>query len=139
MLFDGVPEPDGGVLRPDRSRPGNGLELKRRGRGPLQRSRSLEVTTLSLAHAAEPKDSLTVGASQRPPRPRIEGEVRFDPGSRATLLDRRLELPPCPHRRRHPAALDDLDVTMAAAATRGADLLRGGGTSLAGQAATPRS
>jgi len=29
MVFDGVPEPDGGVLRPDRSRPGNGLELKR--------------------------------------------------------------------------------------------------------------
>jgi L-alanine-DL-glutamate epimerase-like enolase superfamily enzyme len=30
MLFDGVLEPeDGGVLRPDRSRPGNGLELKR--------------------------------------------------------------------------------------------------------------
>ena len=29
MLFDGVPDPDGGVLRPDRSRPGNGLELKR--------------------------------------------------------------------------------------------------------------
>ena len=29
MLFDGVPEPDGGVLRPDRSRPGNGLELRR--------------------------------------------------------------------------------------------------------------
>ncbi|HKB93159.1 MAG TPA: enolase C-terminal domain-like protein, partial [Gaiellaceae bacterium] len=30
MLFDGAPEPDAGVLRPDRSRPGNGLELKRR-------------------------------------------------------------------------------------------------------------
>jgi hypothetical protein len=30
MLFDGVPEPEGGVLRPDRSRIGNGLELKRR-------------------------------------------------------------------------------------------------------------
>jgi L-alanine-DL-glutamate epimerase-like enolase superfamily enzyme len=30
MLFDGVREPDGGLLRPDRSRPGNGLELKRR-------------------------------------------------------------------------------------------------------------
>jgi L-alanine-DL-glutamate epimerase-like enolase superfamily enzyme len=29
MLFDGVPVPEGGVLRPDRSRPGNGLELKR--------------------------------------------------------------------------------------------------------------
>jgi L-alanine-DL-glutamate epimerase-like enolase superfamily enzyme len=29
MVFDGVPEPDDGVLRPDRSRPGNGLELKR--------------------------------------------------------------------------------------------------------------
>jgi L-alanine-DL-glutamate epimerase-like enolase superfamily enzyme len=29
MLFDGVPEPADGVLRPDRSRPGNGLELKR--------------------------------------------------------------------------------------------------------------
>jgi len=29
MVFDGIPEPDGGVLRPDRSRPGNGLELKR--------------------------------------------------------------------------------------------------------------
>jgi L-alanine-DL-glutamate epimerase-like enolase superfamily enzyme len=29
MVFDGVPEPDGGVLRPDLSRPGNGLELKR--------------------------------------------------------------------------------------------------------------
>ncbi|HEX6680382.1 MAG TPA: enolase C-terminal domain-like protein [Gaiellaceae bacterium] len=29
LLFDGVPAPKGGVLRPDRSRPGNGLELKR--------------------------------------------------------------------------------------------------------------
>jgi L-alanine-DL-glutamate epimerase-like enolase superfamily enzyme len=29
MLFDGVPEPAGGVLRPDRSRPGNGLELRK--------------------------------------------------------------------------------------------------------------
>jgi L-alanine-DL-glutamate epimerase-like enolase superfamily enzyme len=29
MVFDGVPEPDGGVLRPDRTRAGNGLELKR--------------------------------------------------------------------------------------------------------------
>ncbi|HET7648197.1 MAG TPA: enolase C-terminal domain-like protein [Gaiellaceae bacterium] len=29
LLFDGLPELDGGVLRPDRSRPGNGLELKR--------------------------------------------------------------------------------------------------------------
>lgn len=29
MLFDGVPEPEGGALRPDRSRPGLGLELKR--------------------------------------------------------------------------------------------------------------
>jgi L-alanine-DL-glutamate epimerase-like enolase superfamily enzyme len=29
MLFDGVPGPENGVLRPDRSRPGNGLELKR--------------------------------------------------------------------------------------------------------------
>jgi L-alanine-DL-glutamate epimerase-like enolase superfamily enzyme len=28
QLFDGVLEPDGGVLRPDRSRPGHGLELK---------------------------------------------------------------------------------------------------------------
>jgi L-alanine-DL-glutamate epimerase-like enolase superfamily enzyme len=28
MVFDGVPEPEEGVLRPDRSRPGNGLELK---------------------------------------------------------------------------------------------------------------
>jgi L-alanine-DL-glutamate epimerase-like enolase superfamily enzyme len=30
ILFDGVVEPEGGVLRPDRSRVGNGLELKRR-------------------------------------------------------------------------------------------------------------
>jgi L-alanine-DL-glutamate epimerase-like enolase superfamily enzyme len=29
LLFDGVPEPDGGVIRPDRERPGLGLELKR--------------------------------------------------------------------------------------------------------------
>jgi len=29
MLFDGVLEPEDGVLRPDRSRPGHGLELKR--------------------------------------------------------------------------------------------------------------
>ena len=29
LLLDGVPEPEAGVLRPDRSRPGNGLELKR--------------------------------------------------------------------------------------------------------------
>jgi len=29
MLFDGVLEPEGGRLRPDRSRPGHGLELKR--------------------------------------------------------------------------------------------------------------
>jgi L-alanine-DL-glutamate epimerase-like enolase superfamily enzyme len=28
MVFDGVPEPDGGVLRPDMSRPGHGLELR---------------------------------------------------------------------------------------------------------------
>jgi L-alanine-DL-glutamate epimerase-like enolase superfamily enzyme len=30
MLFDGVVEPAGGALRPDRSRPGNGLALKRK-------------------------------------------------------------------------------------------------------------
>ncbi len=30
MVFDGVLEPEGGVLRPERSRPGNGLELKQR-------------------------------------------------------------------------------------------------------------
>jgi len=29
LIFDGVPEPDDGALRPDRSRPGNGLTLKR--------------------------------------------------------------------------------------------------------------
>jgi L-alanine-DL-glutamate epimerase-like enolase superfamily enzyme len=29
LLFDGVLEPDGGALTPDRSRPGNGLSLKR--------------------------------------------------------------------------------------------------------------
>jgi hypothetical protein len=29
MLFDGVLAPVDGELRPDRSRPGNGLELKR--------------------------------------------------------------------------------------------------------------
>jgi len=29
LLFDGAVEPSAGVLRPDRSRPGNGLELKR--------------------------------------------------------------------------------------------------------------
>jgi L-alanine-DL-glutamate epimerase-like enolase superfamily enzyme len=29
LLFDGVLAPEGGVLRPDRSRPGHGLELKR--------------------------------------------------------------------------------------------------------------
>jgi L-alanine-DL-glutamate epimerase-like enolase superfamily enzyme len=29
MLFDGALEPEGGELRPDRSRPGHGLELKR--------------------------------------------------------------------------------------------------------------
>jgi L-alanine-DL-glutamate epimerase-like enolase superfamily enzyme len=29
MLFDGVLEPENGILRPDRSRPGHGLELKR--------------------------------------------------------------------------------------------------------------
>jgi L-alanine-DL-glutamate epimerase-like enolase superfamily enzyme len=29
LVFDGVPAPVDGVLRPDRSRPGNGLELKR--------------------------------------------------------------------------------------------------------------
>lgn len=30
LLFDGVPEPVGGCLRPDPTRPGLGLELKRR-------------------------------------------------------------------------------------------------------------
>jgi L-alanine-DL-glutamate epimerase-like enolase superfamily enzyme len=29
LLFDGAPRPDGGLLRPDRSRPGMGLELKK--------------------------------------------------------------------------------------------------------------
>jgi hypothetical protein len=28
MFFDGAPEPENGALRPDLSRPGNGLELK---------------------------------------------------------------------------------------------------------------
>jgi L-alanine-DL-glutamate epimerase-like enolase superfamily enzyme len=28
MVFDGVPEPDGGMLRPDPARPGHGLELR---------------------------------------------------------------------------------------------------------------
>jgi L-alanine-DL-glutamate epimerase-like enolase superfamily enzyme len=28
MLFDGFPEPEGGWVRPDRARPGHGLELK---------------------------------------------------------------------------------------------------------------
>jgi hypothetical protein len=28
MLFDGILEPDGGMLTPDRSRPGLGIELK---------------------------------------------------------------------------------------------------------------
>jgi hypothetical protein len=28
MLFDGTLDPEGGALRPDRSRPGLGLELK---------------------------------------------------------------------------------------------------------------
>ncbi|MFL5960917.1 MAG: enolase C-terminal domain-like protein [Gaiellaceae bacterium] len=35
MLFDGVPEPEGGVLRPDRSRPGNGLELRDQDAAPF--------------------------------------------------------------------------------------------------------
>ena len=30
LLFDGVVEPVGGILLPDLTRPGNGLELKRR-------------------------------------------------------------------------------------------------------------
>jgi hypothetical protein len=29
LLFDGTLEPENGALKPDRSRPGNGLELKR--------------------------------------------------------------------------------------------------------------
>jgi hypothetical protein len=29
LLFDGVLDPEGGALRPDRSRPGHGLSLKR--------------------------------------------------------------------------------------------------------------
>jgi hypothetical protein len=28
MLFDGAPQPERGLLRPDRSRPGLGLEFK---------------------------------------------------------------------------------------------------------------
>jgi L-alanine-DL-glutamate epimerase-like enolase superfamily enzyme len=35
LLFDGVVAPTGGALRPDRSRPGNGLELKRRDAEPF--------------------------------------------------------------------------------------------------------
>ncbi len=34
MLFDGVPEPEDGCLRPDLDRPGHGLELKRRDAEP---------------------------------------------------------------------------------------------------------
>jgi L-alanine-DL-glutamate epimerase-like enolase superfamily enzyme len=30
MFFDGIPQPENGVLRPDLSRPGNGLEFKRK-------------------------------------------------------------------------------------------------------------
>ncbi len=35
LLFDGVVAPEDGVLRPDRSRPGNGLELKREDAEPF--------------------------------------------------------------------------------------------------------
>jgi hypothetical protein len=34
MLFEGTLEPDGGVLTPDRTRPGLGIELRR---GPAER------------------------------------------------------------------------------------------------------
>jgi L-alanine-DL-glutamate epimerase-like enolase superfamily enzyme len=34
MVFDGAPEPVDGVLRPDRSRPGNGLEFRHRDAAP---------------------------------------------------------------------------------------------------------
>jgi L-alanine-DL-glutamate epimerase-like enolase superfamily enzyme len=40
MLFDGVLEPDGGALTPDRSRPGLGLSLKDEARARASRARS---------------------------------------------------------------------------------------------------
>jgi hypothetical protein len=38
ILFDGVLDADDGLLRPDRSRPGTGLELKRRDAEVFRRS-----------------------------------------------------------------------------------------------------
>ena len=112
LLFDGVLRPIDGALRPDRSRPGNGLELKRAGRPAVSR---LDQET---------DGDHDVSAQNRHPRPHIRlipngrcavnaerlaadlaavgarrGSVR--PRQSRPLRHRRIQLPPAADRRGH--------------------------------------
>ena len=79
---------------------------------------------------------MTVAGVASDLRAAIEGEVRFDAGSRALYATDALELPHAADRRRRSrATMDEVVETIDVCREHGAPIvLRGGGTSLAGQA-----
>ncbi len=146
LAFDGVLRPQDGALRPDRqpprSRPRGPVVRPRAVPGPTRR-RSMTTTDLPVhwdgmrtVERTEPADDLSARgrALAEALEGRIEGEVRFDDGSRAAYSTDASNYRQVPLGVVVPRTLDDVVTTVAACREHGVPLTnRGGGTSLAGQ------
>ena len=142
MLFDGVLEPEGGALRPDRARPGHGLELKRADaeRFAVVMRRSRRIPTRASRRRRRPSRTSTCAASSTTSPAAVDGEVRFRPGDRALYATGGSNYRQVPIGVVIPRTTDDVIETVRVCRDYGAPVLaRGGGTSLAGQAATSPS
>ena len=136
MFFEGALKPSVGMLRPDSSRPGFGLECKL----PDMESTGCMATLLheeqirwARPRAAEYPSS-EAKALEGELRKRIGGEVRFDDGSRALYATDASNYRQVPIGVVVPKTVEDVLVTVEQCRRYGAPLLaRGGGTSLAGQ------
>ena len=154
MLFDGAPTPVGGALRPDLSRPGLGLEFKRQDAAALRRLRTEHRSWRTRLDGHRRPTRRRPAPPQRVSRPlfvdaaalaaelrqAIRGEVRFDAGSRALYATDGSNYRQVPIGVVIPRDVDDVIETVDVCRAHGAPILsRGGGTSLAGSAATSRS
>ena len=157
MLFDGVVEPVGGALRPDRSRPGPrpDVQARRRSRFALYVATPRILSCSSISSRAPSRTPRSDACRATPPgvrpdqrgawngdaaalaaalRARITGEVRFDDGSRALYATDASNYRQVPIGVVVPRDADDVVAAVAIARRYGAPILaRGGGTSLAGE------
>ena len=125
-------EPEDGALRPDRSRPGYGLELKRADAERFS-AQVAEVTTLEPRDAAERKTS-TVEASPATCAPRSRARSASTPAAAPSTRPTARTTGRCRSASSIPRDVDDVVATIAVCREHGAPILpRGGGTSLAGQ------